>query len=172
MNGFINIIKLAFIFLKIGVISFGGGWTIVGIMQTELVPIWISLADFQKLIPVAQATPGPIALNAATLIGLKYYGIPGAVITSISVLLPPLLIVILFSLLSKRITIRKQTLDEALRTASIALLMFTVWSLAPHDLAIVPVIFAACAFLITFFSRINPAWVIAAAGLVYALFPL
>ncbi len=172
MNTIISIIKLALIFFKIGLVGFGGGWTIIGIMQNELVPNWLSLADFQRLIPVAQATPGPIALNAATLIGLKYGGVPGALLMSISVLLPPVLLILIMSKISKKINLKKTALDEALRTTGIALLVFTVWSLLPATLSVIPLIFFAAATVLTLFTAINPAWIIIGAGLLYALLPL
>ena len=172
MNTIIPILKLAFNFFKIGLVGFGGGWTIVGIMQNELVPNWLSLDDFQRLIPVAQATPGPIALNAATLIGLKYGGILGALLTSISVLLPPLLLILTIANISKKINYKKHALDEALRTTGISLLVFTVWSLLPESFSLIPLIFFAAATLLTLFTNINPAWIIIGAGLIYALLPL
>ncbi|HON89632.1 MAG TPA: chromate transporter [Spirochaetia bacterium] len=172
MNIYFTILKLAFIFFKIGLVGFGGGWTIVGIMQTELVPNWLSLTDFQRLIPVAQATPGPIALNAATLIGLKYGGILGALIISIAVLLPPVLLILIISKISKKIAIKKQALDEALRTTSIALLIFTIWNLLPATFSVIPLIFIIVASLLSLFTAINPAWIIIGAGLLYALLPL
>ena len=167
-----NLLKLCLAFLKIGAIGFGGGWTIVGIMQHELVPRWLTLADFQTLVPIAQSTPGPIALNAATLVGLKYGGIPGALLTSTAVILPPLIITILVFLLGKKPRPGKQALDEALRSSGIALLVFTVWSLAPRSLGIFPIAFALSAALLCSLTKINAAWVIVGAGLLYALLPL
>lgn len=172
MNNCITMLKLALIFFRIGLVGFGGGWTIVGIMQSELVPTWLSLADFQSLIPVAQATPGPIALNAATLIGLRYGGIPGALLISISVLLPPVMLILTISTISKKIVLKKHAFDEALRTISIALLIFTVWSLMPTTFSIVPLIFITVAALLSLSLTINPAWIIIGAGLLYALLPL
>lgn len=167
-----KILELCLVFLKIGVVGFGGGWTIVGIMQHELVPRWITLADFHALIPIAQSTPGPIALNAATLIGLKYGGIPGALLTSFSVILPPLIIAIVVFLLGKKPRPGKQALDEALRSSGIALLVFTVWSLAPHNLSFFPIAFAIAAALLSSLTKVNAAWIIIGAGLLYALLPL
>ena len=64
-----QILEIIWTFFKIGIVSFGGGWSIVGIIRNEVVPRWVDEQGFLSLIAIAQSTPGPIALNAATMIG-------------------------------------------------------------------------------------------------------
>lgn len=77
-------------FLKIGAISFGGGYAILSMIQQEVVSYgWISGNDFIDIVGISGITPGPIALNASVFIGYKLFGIPGALITMIAVLAIP-----------------------------------------------------------------------------------
>ncbi|MDK2898632.1 MAG: chromate transporter, partial [Thermotoga sp.] len=66
-------LKLAFIFLKVGFLSFGGGWAIVGILKNELVTGgFLSPEEFSQAVSIAQMTPGPVAINLATYTGYKF----------------------------------------------------------------------------------------------------
>jgi len=89
-------LSLALVFLKIGVAAYGGGWTIVGIIKTEIVGrAWLSAEEFARLVAVAQITPGPVALNAATMVGYKLHGLPGAAVATLSVVAAPLTLAII-----------------------------------------------------------------------------
>ncbi len=82
-------------FLKIGVVGFGGGWAILPIIEREVVEDagWITSEEYSNLVAIAGSTPGPITVNAATYIGFKLAGLPGALIATFAVILPPLTIV-------------------------------------------------------------------------------
>ncbi|WP_151734971.1 chromate transporter ['Paenibacillus yunnanensis' Narsing Rao et al. 2020] len=90
--------QLFFVFLKIGCISFGGGYAIIALIQREVVGAgWMEGQQFQELVALAGMAPGSIATNTATLIGYSQMGIPGAAMATIGIILPSLLIVILFA---------------------------------------------------------------------------
>lgn len=90
--------ELFFVFLKVGSVSFGGGYAIIALIQREVIDKgWMQAQQFQELVALAGMSPGSIATNTATLIGYSRMGILGAIIATIGIILPSLLIVILFA---------------------------------------------------------------------------
>ena len=67
-------------FFQIGLLSFGGGYAAMPLIQGQVVQGhgWLSMSEFTDLITISQMTPGPIAVNSATFVGIKIAGIPGA----------------------------------------------------------------------------------------------
>lgn len=65
--------QLFFSFLQIGTFSFGGGYAALPLIQNQVVSLhhWISMAEFTDLITISQMTPGPIATNSATFVGIR-----------------------------------------------------------------------------------------------------
>ena len=61
-------------------LSFGGGYAAMPLIQGQVVTghHWLSMSEFTDLITISQMTPGPIAVNSATFVGIKIAGIPGA----------------------------------------------------------------------------------------------
>lgn len=72
-------LKLFLSFLQIGLFSFGGGYAALPLIQGQVVTEhgWLSMKEFTDLITIFQMTPGPIAINSATFVGIKIAGIPG-----------------------------------------------------------------------------------------------
>ncbi len=165
-------LKLILVFLKIGAAAFGGGWTVVGIIRTDILAQgWMSPESFADLVAIAQITPGPIALNAATMVGYRLYGFWGALVATLSVLAIPALLAFIITGLSTRKNDKKQkTLIEALKTGTFGLLIMTLWAFAPSTIQSWQYIaFALAAFLLNIFTKINPIWIILAAGLIGGL---
>lgn len=73
-------LQLFLSFLQIGLFSFGGGYAAMPLLQEQLVARngWLSVQEFADLVTIAEMTPGPIAVNAATFVGTKLAGLPGA----------------------------------------------------------------------------------------------
>lgn len=78
------LLELFLSFLQIGAFSFGGGYAAMPLIQAQVVTKyhWLSMAEFTDLITISQMTPGPIAVNSATFVGIKIAGIPGALIAT------------------------------------------------------------------------------------------
>ncbi len=76
--------------LKIGFCAFGGGYTIIALLEREFVSgrRWIEHEEFMNVVALAESTPGPIAVNVATYIGYKLRGMTGAVLCTLSVCFP------------------------------------------------------------------------------------
>jgi chromate transporter len=157
-------LNVVWTFFKIGIISFGGGWSTVGIIKNAVVPQWIDEAHFRSLIAIAQSTPGPIALNAATMIGWSHGGFPAAILATLAVVAFPVMAIAATSLLAKRLTLRKDSLNESLRTGSLSMMVMTLWVLRPVNPDPLLIAFAVITFAITAFSKINALWAILGAG--------
>lgn len=72
--------NLFYTFFKIGLLSIGGGYAIIPLIQEQVVERagWISDKMFTDIITISQMTPGPLAVNTSTFVGLQIGGIPGA----------------------------------------------------------------------------------------------
>lgn len=83
-------LKLFLSFLQIGALSFGGGYAAMPLIKAQVIDIhgWMTMADFTDLVTIAEMTPGPIAVNAATFVGNQVAKIPGALIATLGVVLP------------------------------------------------------------------------------------
>ena len=97
-------LNLFFVFFKVGLFSFGGGYAILPLMQHEVVDInkWISFKEFMDIVAVSQITPGPISINLATHVGYRIGETLGSTIATTSVVLPSIIIVSLIVIFLKR----------------------------------------------------------------------
>ena len=97
-------LNLFFVFFKVGLFSFGGGYAILPLMQHEVVDVnkWISFKEFMDIVAVSQITPGPISINLATHVGYRTGGTLGSTIATTSVVLPSIIIVSLIVIFLKR----------------------------------------------------------------------
>ena len=88
-------LQLFFSFLQVGMFSFGGGYAAMPLIQGQVVTAhkWLSMSEFTDLITISQMTPGPIAVNSATFVGIKIAGIPGALVATFGCILPSCIIV-------------------------------------------------------------------------------
>lgn len=169
-----TILDLAWVFFRIGIAAYGGGWTIVGIIKTEILGRgWITEAGFADLVAVSQVTPGPVALNAATLVGYRLAGIPGAAVATAAVIAFPVLAILLATSLLARLGKARKVLQEALKTGTIALVAMTLWTFLPAASSSWPSGFlAAASFALAAFTKTHPLFIIlgaGAAGLVLSL---
>ena len=86
--------------LKIGVFTFGGGYAMIALLENEFVEKkkWLEKDEFLDVAAIAESTPGPIAINAATYIGYKNDGIIGSIIATIGICIPSFIIIYAISL--------------------------------------------------------------------------
>ncbi|MCX7655411.1 MAG: chromate transporter [Treponemataceae bacterium] len=164
-----EIFEVARTFLQIGLISLGGGWSTVGIIRNAVVPRWIDEKGFRELIAIAQSTPGPVALNAATMIGWYHGGWLSAITATLAVVTIPVLFVTIVLLLTQRCTFSSARLNQTLKTTSLAMMLMTGWVLRPTSLDPILLSYALITFWISAFTKINPLWAILGAGVVNIL---
>ena len=100
MNSSKNKAALFFSFLKIGAFTFGGGYAMIALLRREFVEEkkWLTPEEFFDLVAVAESTPGPIAINAATYIGFRSCGLAGSLLATLGVCLPSFVVIYLISL--------------------------------------------------------------------------
>lgn len=155
-------LKLFFSFFKIGMFTFGGGWAMISIIQREIVDKykWISPEDFLDLLAVAQAMPGILAVNIATVIGDHLRGLKGSIVAALGTILPSFCIILFIAMFLTPDTIKNNEIIskvfKGIRPAVVALI-------------IVPVITTARSSGITWKTVIIPA---AVAVLIYSSLPV
>ena len=88
-------LQLLWSFIQVGLFSIGGGYAAMPLIQNQVVVLhpWLTMGEFTDLITIAEMTPGPIAINAATFVGIRIAGIGGAAIASLASILPSCVIV-------------------------------------------------------------------------------
>jgi Chromate transport protein ChrA len=91
--------KLFVSFARVGVLTFGGGYAMIPILEREIVEKqkWASSEELMDYYAVGQCTPGIIAVNTATFIGRKIAGVPGAILASVGVVFPSVVIITLIA---------------------------------------------------------------------------
>lgn len=93
-------LQLLLSFMKIGVVTFGGGYAMIPIIEEETSKKrkWISGEDLLDVVALSESTPGPIAICAASFIGYKVTGLLGAFCATLGVVLPSFVIIYLISI--------------------------------------------------------------------------
>ena len=87
-------------FLKIGGFTFGGGYAMIALLENEFIEKkkWKDKEEFLNMAAIAESTPGPIAINAATYIGYKLAGFLGSFISTVAICIPSFTIIFIISL--------------------------------------------------------------------------
>ena len=94
-----KLLEMFITFAKVGVMTFGGGYAMLPILEREVVSNkkWATSEELLNYFAVGQCTPGIIAVNTATFIGYKNKGVPGAVAATAGVIFPSLIIIMLIA---------------------------------------------------------------------------
>ena len=173
-------LQLFISFLQIGMFSFGGGYAAMPLIQGQVVTghKWLSMAEFTDLITISQMTPGPIAVNSATFVGMKIAGVPSALAATLGCILPSCIIVTLIAklylkyrnmaMLQGILTSLRPAVVALIGSAGIAILVNAFWgSNAKIALAntnwVMAGIFVVCLILLQK-GKMNPIWVMVLAG--------
>ena len=100
MNNYHKYQQLFFSTFKLSACTFGGGFVIIPLMRKRFVEElgWIEEDEMMDLTAIAQSSPGAIAVNASILVGYHVAGFPGAMLTVLGTVLPPLIIISIVSL--------------------------------------------------------------------------
>ena len=97
MKGYLS---LFLTMLKIGLFTFGGGYAMIALLENEFVEKkkWLEKDEFLDVAAIAESTPGPIAINAATYIGYKNAGMIGSMIATLGICIPSFVMIYAISL--------------------------------------------------------------------------
>ncbi len=88
-------LELLLAFMQIGLFSIGGGYAAMPLIQHQAIEVhsWLTMSEFADIMTISEMTPGPIAINSATFVGIQVAGIPGALAATIGCILPSCFIV-------------------------------------------------------------------------------
>lgn len=161
---------------KLSACTFGGGYVIVPLMRKKFVEElhWIGEPEMLDLVAIAQSSPGPIAVNASILVGYHMAGVPGALITMLGTVLPPLGIISVISLFYR--AFRSNPIVGLVMTGMLAgvaaVICDVVLGMAKNVLKtkrLLPLAVMVGAFAAVRFFKVNIILIILACGLVGAL---
>ncbi len=99
-----ELLNLFLSFFKTGAFSFGGGYAMIPLLQSELVDkfAWVSAAEFTDIVTISQMTPGPSAINAATFVGYRVGGVLGGAVATLGVVMPSFIIMSVIYMLVRK----------------------------------------------------------------------
>ena len=159
---------LAAIFLRIGAITFGGGFVMVPLIKAEVVEHyhWLTPQEFADATALGQITPGPVLITA-TFIGYRVAGTLGALVATVSVFLPAFILTIAAgsSLRRFRANRQVQAFLRGVTPAVVGLLVAAAWSIGRagiHTWMGLAIAIVAALVLLRF--RLNPVWIMFGAG--------
>lgn len=90
--------ELFYVFLTIGLFTFGGGYAMIPLLQQEITSRgWVDEATVIDFIAVSESTPGPFAINMATFVGNRMAGIPGCICAVVGMVLPSFVIILIIA---------------------------------------------------------------------------
>lgn len=169
-------LQLIFEFFKIGLFSFGGGYaTIPFLYYISQEFHWFSPEELTQMIAVASITPGPVGINVATYAGLKTSGILGAILATISEMLPSLILVLILAKLLKTFSdnFYIKTLIETLKPIGCAMLASVAFGLLmPEISSLKSMLLLVILILLSWKSKKDPIFYILIAGLFGIIFQL
>ena len=152
------------------------------LIQNQVVNLhnWLSMSEFADVITISQMTPGPIAINSATFVGIRIAGIPGAIVATIGCVLPSCIIVLSLAYVyyKFRELSTVQGILNGLRPAVIAmigsagltLVILAFWSgkgisSRPESIDFISVAIFSIAIIILRKWKVNPIYVMVVAGI-------
>ncbi len=162
------LVALAAIFLRIGAITFGGGFVMVPLIKAEVVENhhWLTTQEFADATALGQLTPGPVLITA-TFIGYRVAGTLGALVATVAVFLPAFVMTIVAgsSLRRFRANRQVQAFLRGVTPAVVGLLVAAAWSIGRagiHTWIGLSIAIIAAFVLLRF--RLNAIWVMFGAG--------
>ena len=164
-------------FMKIGAFTFGGGYAMIPLIQKETVENhkWVTDEDILDIVAIAESTPGPIAINAATFVGYQTRGFAGAVAATLGVVLPSFGIILAISYVLREFRELKavQYAFNGIRVGVLVLMLKALMKMfKTGSKGILAYAIMGLSFVLVAFCKVNTFLVIglcAVAGLVSAL---
>lgn len=166
-----TLIDLFFTFCRIGGLTFGGGYAMLPMIQKEIVEEkkWATEEEVLDYYAVGQCTPGIIAVNTATFIGYKVQGIIGAIVATLGVVFPSLIIITIIAALLKNFASYAiiQHAFSGIRVVVIALIISAILKLAKTSIKnSITLIIAILAFISVAFVNLSPIYIVVTAAFV------
>lgn len=174
-------LELLWSFFQIGLFSIGGGYAAMPLIQNQVMDIhpWLTMTQFADIMTIAEMTPGPIAINSATFVGIQVAGLPGAIVATAGCVFPSCVIVMSLAYIYYRfrglnmvqgiLAGLRPAVIAMIASAGISLLIMAVYGqrVLPEDLMSLDGI-AVMIFLIGIIAlrvwKPNPLWIMAGSG--------
>lgn len=182
-----TLLNLFLSFLQIGLFSVGGGYAAIPLIENQIVKTygWLSMNEFTDLITIAEMTPGPVAINSATFVGLRVAGFGGAVLATFGCILPSMVLVSVMakvylryrkgSMLSGVLSCLRPAVVALIASAGLSILKMAVFAGGALSLSTlnVPcaVLFGGALFALRKW-KVNPILVMSLCGALYLIFQL
>lgn len=171
---FTTALELFWVFFKIGLFTFGGGLAMISLISREVVDEkkWINDKEMGDIVIIAESTPGAIAVNTATFVGYKTAGVFGALMATLGVTLPSLIIISIIYIFFDLFKGNKwfNAAFKGIRAGVIVLLVNAVLKLfKPMDKTAITLTASALTFLLVLFVELNTIWIILAGGVIGAV---
>ena len=175
-------LELFLSFLEVGLFSIGGGYAAIPIIQNQVVEkyAWLSLNEFTDLITIAEMTPGPIAVNSATFVGIKIAGILGAIVSTLAVILPSLFIVSILAnlyfkyrnidFMQKILGIIRPVIVALIASAGLAILINAIY--VESEINFISLSLFILCFISIRKTKINPILAMLSCGVLYTIINL
>lgn len=155
-----QILTVFITFFKIGAFTFGGGYAMIPLIQKEVVEKkkWITDEDILEIVAIAESTPGPIAINAATFVGFRICGFFGAMFATLGVVLPSFVTILCISFVLEEFQHIKalQYAFNGIRAGVLGLLIKALWTMykkCPKNITAYIVI--AASFIFSAFLKLD-----------------
>lgn len=162
------LLKLFLTFMKIGVFTFGSGYAMLALAQKEIVEInrWLTPRQFADAVSLSEITPGPIMVNLATFVGTRLRGVPGAVVATLGLIIPPMaaLIIVTKLYIDLRDNTIVQKLFKGIRPAVIGLIATVIIKLGKTALVDYKSVIIALLVIAGVFIGIHPFITVVAAA--------
>lgn len=179
-------LKLFWSFFQIGLFSIGGGYAAMPLIQNQVVDInhWLTMTQFADIITIAEMTPGPIAVNSATFVGIQVAGLPGAIVATLGCVFPSCVIVLTLAFIYYRfrglsmvkgiLAGLRPAVVAMIASAGISLFIMAVYGqrALPENITspdIIALIIFAIGFIIIRKWKINPIYVMLGSGVAGAI---
>ncbi len=131
-------LQMFFTFFKIGIFTFGGGYSMIPLIEKEVVNKnkWLTKKEISDLLSLGQTLPGSVTINSATLIGYKILQLEGSIIATLGVVLPSFIIILIISLFFTNIAQLGsiQAFLHGVQSAIISLILFSAISLRKESI--------------------------------------
>ncbi len=181
-----SIFRLFLSFLQIGFFSIGGGYATIPLIQEQVVEkhAWLTMQEFTDIITISQMTPGPLAINTSTFVGIQINGISGALVATLGCIISGFFISLFLYNFFQNHT-KSKNISNRLRSASIGLIASSAgtilmlsflgtstWNLVEMSLQIKSIIiFVVCLFLLRK-TKVNPMEAMILSGIAGILFKI
>lgn len=167
--------KIFLTYFKIGVLTFGSGYTMLPLLERELIEKqqWIDNDTLYDYFALAQSVPGIVAVNTATFLGYRLKGFQGAVAAALGMILPSLILITVIAAFFRNLAEYEviQKIFRGLNIAITALLIKTLWNMGRRSIKdLVTAGIFLCALLINILWGVNPIYFIITGAILGLLF--